>query len=74
MRDYAEDQLPKGYYCLENRGDTLIVGVGFEHFNKEALLTLVVDGQLYVRGGLEPIPSPDLSSSLCSVRAYHRKK
>jgi hypothetical protein len=73
VMDTHTDDLPEGYYCLENQGDVLIIGVGFEHFNEEAPAALTVGGQVYTRGRLEPL-TPDLASSLCSVRAYQRKK
>ncbi len=67
--------MPSGYYLYDiiNEGDTLVVAVDFSGFNKESAPFIEYKGEIYTRGSLVAIPF-NMTSDVCSMREYHKKK
>lgn len=74
MNQLRPDDIPLGYSVEEFDEDEgyIIVGVGFEHFNKEAVELITWRDRTYKRGVIEPIPAytPPSRARFCSMRRY----
>ena len=63
----------KDMAVISEDGDTITVGFGFSHFNKECEEIIYHEGSPYSWGPLAFIPDR-FSGSFCSCREYTKKK